>query len=170
MIARAAINTVLAAACLGAAAIAWRAADREPPSYAIAAWVMSDEITPGGTISARFIFVRHRLCAKRVEQSIEQGVAGQFPLPAHMIEMPDLGLDVLTFEERVPADLLPGKAAYVASFIWRCPGNIIHWFRPLIRSFRIPIEIDGRDRRETSATGGCDLQDCKRQAIDIARY
>lgn len=135
------VNVVLATLCIGVMLVTYWASDRAPPSYFIGAWILTRHIYAGGPISVRFILVRHRLCAKRIEQSIEQDVSQNFPLPARVIEMSELGLDVLTLEQVMPIDVVPGPAEYVATFIWRCPGNFVHWFRPITKTVRLPIEV-----------------------------
>lgn len=133
---------VLAGLTAGIGAGAWVVSgwvsDRERPSHHIASWVMTKDVYPGGPIAARFILVRHRLCAKRIEFQIEQGPS-TFPVTPIVIERGELGLDQLTIERVMPTEVELGEAIFVAQFIWRC--NAFHWFRPITMTLRMPIMV-----------------------------
>lgn len=142
MIRKALTHMLFGTLLLVASVVAYWVSDRSPPSFHIASWVMSKDLHAGSTISARFIMVMRRMCPQRVEQGIEQGPSGRFPFPARVTEVSEPGLQILTFEEDMPVDIAPGDAVYTATFIWKCPGNLVQGIYPLSMRIEMPIVIE----------------------------
>lgn len=118
-------------------AIGWlmsQAFDREPPVDILSTEMLTETVRPGDPIRVRYHLIRHRVCRTESSWVILDGISEyrRFgPVVAEAVGR--VGDDTFVKGWTLPLGAAPGAGRLRTITTWRCEGNFLHAFYPIVR-------------------------------------